>query len=76
MSTKKKRKRKDGTVTNHLKQGYCSICRKKTKFNCLQCMDNEHPGEDADDEIETWLCHAETGRSWFAEHMTEKHDVK
>jgi hypothetical protein len=73
--TKKKRKRKDGVVTNHSKQGYCSICRKKTKYNCSQCMDNEHPVED-DDEKETWLCHADTGRPCFAQHMTIKHDVK
>jgi hypothetical protein len=72
--TKKKRKRKDGTVTNQAKQGYCSICQKKTKYNCSECIDNqEHGGNDT--EHETWLCNAATGRSCFAQHMTSKHDV-
>ena len=69
--TKKKRKRKDGTVTNHLKQGYCDECRKKTKHNCSKCLD-EMGDEGA---TEKWLCHTETGRDCFLNHMNKAHDV-
>lgn len=69
--TKKKRKRKDGTVTNHLKQGYCNECGKKTKYNCSKCLDEM--GDEGT--TEKWLCHTETGRDCFLNHMNKAHDV-
>jgi hypothetical protein len=62
--TKKKRKRTDGTVTNHALQNKCRECRKKTKYCCSVCLDNRK---------ETWLCYSETGRTCFVNHIDHEH---
>ena len=69
--TKKKRKRRDGSVTNHLKQGYCDECGKKTKYNCSECYDKSLEEGTA----EKWLCHTDTGRNCFLNHMNKCHET-
>ena len=67
--TKKKRKTKDGCITNHAKQGYCDECGRKTKWNCSKCMDEK----DSYVEKDIWLCHTEIGRTCFADHIAKTH---
>ena len=69
--TKKKRKKKNGEVTNHAKQGYCAICRRKTKYMCSLCYDENGDGGDHDQEI--YLCGNETGRTCFQTHLDNTH---
>ena len=68
--TKKKRKKKDGTLTNQAKQGYCIECRMKTKYLCSQCVD-EDPHDKKD---ETYLCGSESNRPCFANHISKTHE--
>lgn len=72
--TKRKRRRADGTLTNHSLQGRCTVCKtKKTRFVCSECNDEAfESGADASSSI-VWLCHSETGRMCFAEHFTTHH---
>lgn len=67
--TKQKRRRCDGTVTNHSKQGRCRMCLKKTRHICSQCKDDDQAFENP----VMWLCHTETGRFCFPEHATKYH---
>ena len=69
--TKLKRKRKDGTLTNQCKQGYCGVCKRKTKYNCSQCIDESQH----DEEKLIWLCHTDTGRDCFTLHMQITHEM-
>ena len=69
--TKKRRKTRDGNFTNHAKQGYCDECGRKTKWNCSKCMDEKEPHMEKD----IWLCHTETGRTCFADHMAKTHEL-
>ena len=65
---KKKRRKKNGELTNHAKQGYCSICRRKTKYMCSLCYDENC------DNHEIFLCGNETGRNCFETHLGSKHE--
>jgi hypothetical protein len=40
-STKKKRRRKDGNATNHLHQGYCTVCSSKLSMfaRCVKMLE-------------------------------------
>ena len=38
--TRRKRKDKDGKITNHSFQGHCRVCRLKTTFQCSVCKDD------------------------------------
>ena len=67
--TKKKRKLKNGMLTNHAKQGYCHECGRKTRWNCSKCIDEKEYPDDRD----IWLCHTETGRNCFTDHMEVNH---
>lgn len=69
--TKKKRKRKDGTLTNHSLQGRCRICGLKTRYMCSMC-DDERNDDDGPSSI-MWLCHSETYRMCFSEHISDEH---
>ena len=68
--TKKKRKKRDGTLTNLAKQGYCIECKMKTKYLCSECVDDDPHEENG----ETYLCGSETNRTCFADHMTKAHE--
>ena len=67
-TTQKRRKHNGELVTNHAKQGYCNICGMKSKYHCSQCLDEKAPGDK-----DIWLCHGETGRNCFIEHMSKCH---
>jgi hypothetical protein len=68
-STKKKRRRKDDTATNHLHQGNCTVCSSKTFFVCSMMLEGG-PGEDC----LTHLCGTKTFRPCFASHLKKKHE--
>ena len=64
----KKRRRAHGKTTPYLKQGYCKVCKRKTKYICSLC-DHVHDN----DGKETFLCHTSTGRDCFLKHIRMKH---
>jgi hypothetical protein len=70
--TKRKRKTKDGEVTKHSLQGRCKVCGMKTRFVCSIC-DDEAQDAGARNMPEMWLCHTETTRMCFPEHLSAKH---
>ena len=68
--TRKKRKRRDGTQTNHSVQGNCKICSKSTSWICSECS---HPDDIAASEV--WICHSKNGgRQCFATHCIDEHN--
>lgn len=74
--TKRKRKTKDGVFTNHSLQGRCRMCGLKTRYVCSTCNDDlqVHHGETPNQTSAVqWICHTETDRMCFPEHVTEKH---
>ena len=64
--TKKKRRRKDGSLYRHSFQGRCrnSSCGAKTKYMCSTCND----GKGINDK-DMFFCHTSTGRLCFTEHV-------
>jgi hypothetical protein len=64
--TKKKRMR-NGCLTNQLAQNRCKICHDKTSFICNGCLEL---GPNAKN---VYLCHSKTGRACFAIHKTAEH---
>ncbi len=55
-------------------QGKCRVCQKKTRYVRSTCNDEM---EDVNGESPTpWLCHTETGRMCFPEHVTALHITK
>ena len=65
--TKLRRRNIDGTLSNKCHQGRCRECGLKTKWCCSACLDNPnivHQG---------WICHTETGRPCFPQHVTSTH---
>lgn len=57
-----------GEVTKCRQQSWCKICkRKKSKYLCSICL--EKKGENV------WLCHTDTLRSCFADHVEKDHSV-
>ena len=69
--TKKKRKTKEGGLTNHSLQGRCRMCGLKTRYVCSTCND-EHEEQEGLSAIQ-WICHTETQRMCFPEHVAEHH---
>ena len=65
--TKKKRKL-HGKTTPYLKQGYCKVCKRKTKYVCSLC-DHVHDN----DGKKTFICHTSTGQDCFLKHIQMKH---
>ena len=68
--TKRKKKKRNGDVTNHSMQGHCVICKKKTRFLCSTCNDEREKGVVGKS---PWICHAETGRDCFKSHTELVH---
>mmetsp|Transcript_27389 Transcript_27389/g.38718 ORF Transcript_27389/g.38718 Transcript_27389/m.38718 type:complete len:148 (+) Transcript_27389:242-685(+) len=64
--TKRMRKSKEGTDTKQCYQGRCKVngCRAKTKYMCSTCNDDK-----TSDDKEVFICHSDTGRLCFTEHM-------
>ena len=63
----KKMRRVKGNITKHRQQRVCRECKKfKTKHVCSVCHDEN---------LEHWLCHTDTGRSCFATHVADNHDM-
>jgi hypothetical protein len=65
--TKKKKRKKDGTLTTFTLQGRCKVCRDKTMFICSMCKDDNNI------DGETWLCWTNKGKMCFSQHMQEFH---
>ena len=70
--TNKKRKTKNGEVTNHHMQGQCQMCSKKTTYVCSQCQ-NEVDDFVGGVHCIPWLCHTKTGRMCFPNHVSNSH---
>ena len=64
----KKNRKLHGKITTYLKQGYCNVCKRKTKYICSLC-DHVHDN----DGNETFICHTSTGRDCFLKHIQMKH---
>ena len=62
--TKRKRMAR-GAITKQYYQGKCKVCKKKSKFTCSQCKDNGLP--------DIFLCHSDTGRACFSQHVESTH---
>ena len=65
-------KRKRDQMSKALLQHKCRICKKKSKYLCSQCLD----GNDDNGSTEVWLCHSETGRDCFLQHLQAAHNVE
>ena len=68
LSPTKRKRIVRGVETNHAHQGYCRICRAKTRFQCNICKYS------ADIDDDGWLCHSDTTRDCFAQHCGQKHE--
>ena len=68
LTPRKKRRKVHGKTTPYLKQGYCKVCKRKTKYVCSLC-DHVHDN----DGKETFICHTSTGRDCFLQHIRMKH---
>ena len=66
--TKKKRKVKGKEVTQ-LKQGFCKVCKRKTKYTCSKCEELQE-----NEEKETFICHPSTNRDCFFQHIQQVHE--
>jgi hypothetical protein len=69
--TRRKRKKRDGTLTNHVHQGYCVVCSKKTTMVCSVCRGG--PEQDGGDSM--YVCGSKTTRLCFAIHLQQRHDI-
>ena len=65
--TGRKRKRSDGTVTSWAYQRKCKSCKssRKTRYVCSECIRTS--GSDF------CVCHSDTGRNCFIEHLRTHH---
>ena len=63
----RKRKREDGTVTGCTYQGRCRVCKNgtKSKYVCSECTRSKF--------VDYWICHSDTGRGCFAQHLRDSH---
>ena len=66
--TKKKRKVHGKEVTQ-MKQGYCKVCKRKTKYTCSKCEELQD-----NDEKVTFICHTSTKRDCFFKHIRQVHE--
>jgi hypothetical protein len=67
--TKRRRKKRDGSLTPYLLQGRCSQCQRATTHVCSTCSQifadrNEYGG---------WICSSRQGRLCFNLHVTNTH---
>ena len=64
--TTKRRKERDGTVTNYSLQGRCLECKRKSSSVCSFCRQQNK-------DKEPWICHQKTGRLCFKKHCDSDH---
>ncbi len=72
--TKKKRKRRDDTITNYMLQGKCKICGEKTTFMsslCVVARDESPLGSKT-----SWLCYTSKGKLCFQLHIDTHHQLE
>ena len=67
--TRRKRKRKDGTITNYLHQGRCNVCGSKTTMVCSVCRN----GWGEEGEPKSFCCASKSGTNCFSTHLQQKH---
>ena len=63
--TNKRRKNTDESISNAEMQQRCKFCHKKTKYTCSECGKGGL--------IEIFLCHSESSRRCFEEHLAACH---
>ena len=68
--TKKKRK-KNGDLTEHLAQNRCKICQAKTSHVCNGCLQLDPDPMNAK---YVYICHSRTQRDCFAKHKAAEHN--
>jgi hypothetical protein len=71
--TKRRKKLADGSLTTHSQQGRCRQCGLKTRYVCSTCNDEMEDYHDDGQSSVQWLCHTETHRMCFPEHVSIKH---
>ena len=71
--SKRKRKTRHGIVTNHTAQGKCRECKRKTKYQCSECVDAAE-GRAGGGQPMPWFCHTDTSRMCFPTHISESHN--
>ena len=72
--TKKRRKNKDGEISNYMLQGRCRMCGKNTTYLCSGCVNGlDCGGNEA--QKDPWICHTRNGSMCFANHLSEKHNI-
>ena len=69
IETTRKRRKKDGTMTNHLYQGRCAVCQGnvKTKHICSACK--------AQTGLDIFLCANSRRRGCLEAHVKARHDI-
>jgi hypothetical protein len=65
--TRVKKRKRDGTETNHSSQRRCFVCKMKTKFQCSLCKDRNNKA------CKSIFCHSDTGRACFMVHVEQNH---
>lgn len=67
--TKRKRKNQKGELQNRNLQGRCRVCSMKTIYTCSLCVDDDECHDAG------WLCGTSKGRTCFADHLAENHNI-
>ena len=67
--TKKSKNNRDDTETLYLLQGWCKVCRKKTRRVCSEFADTYAV------KIGMWVCHLKTNCSYFVQHVHSTHGL-
>lgn len=66
--TKKRRRNRNGNITDKTLQGNCRVCKKSTTWTCNLCKAQDPGGP------EPWCCHTKNrGRTCWREHCQQKH---
>ena len=73
--TKRKRVKKDGTVTKYLMQGRCMECGTKSTYFCSQCVDDKAASLTNSTPGDPWICGTKSGKLCYATHMNKKNLV-
>ena len=66
-----RKRRCNGIDTNHLLQGRCLICSKKTSSLCSQCNADRSNDDDETTTRVPWICDTKSGRECFLIHLCE-----
>jgi hypothetical protein len=67
--TKRKRRRKDGSMTMSLLQGRCMECGRKSTYLCSECVDDKIGSREA------WCCHTKNGKICYPTHVHKVHNL-